>query len=275
MNVHLRSISMRRPPDGRAGFPFDVPVVRALEQLVFDAPVTFFVGENGSGKSTLLEAVAIVARLPTVGSAPVERDATLTAQRQLAAALKASWSTRTRRGFFLRAEDVFGFARRMAELRADLEVERDARAIEFADASPLARSLAVGPMNSSLAALNARYGEGVDARSHGESFLELFHTRFVPGGLYLMDEPEAALSPQSQIALLAMIGEMLAQDAQFIIATHSPILLALPGARIYEFADGRIADVAYEELEHVTLTRAFLQDPAAFTRRLGFDPAAH
>ena len=273
MAIHLRSIALREPLPEPARFPFDVPAVRALRELGFDAPVTFFVGENGSGKSTLLEAIAILARLPTIGSAPVERDGTLAAQRQLAGSLKATWSTRVRRGFFLRAEDFFGFARRVSELRSELEAERDSRAAEFADASPLARALAVGPMSGSLAELSARYGDGVDARSHGESFLELFRTRFVPGGLYLLDEPEAALSPQSQIGLLAMIAGMLAQNAQFIIATHSPILLALPGAHICEFTGDGMRRVAYDELEHVTLTRAFLHDPVAFTRRLGFTDA--
>ena len=270
-SIHLRSISLELAAD-RTGFPFDVPVVRALRTLAFDAPVTFFVGENGSGKSTLLEAIAVKAELPTIGAAPAQHDPTLAPQRALADALKATWSRRVRRGFFLRAEDFFGFARRVAELRADLTTERDARAVEYADTSPLTRALALAPSRGSLAELERRYGDGLDARSHGESFLELFRARFVPGGLYLMDEPEAALSPQSQLGLLAMMGEMVAQGAQFIVATHAPIVLAYPGARICSFEGGDVTTVAYDDLEHVALTRAFLRDPAAFTRRLGLAP---
>lgn len=268
-SIHLRSITRRTRAPERRGFPFDVPAIRSLGTLTFDAPFTFLVGENGSGKSTLLEAIAGLAGLPTVGAAPVEHDPTLAAQRALAATLKASWSRRVRRGFFLRAEDFFGFARRMAELRAEMEAEHAARAEEYADTSPLTRALALAPTGSSLAALHDRYGAGVDAQSHGESFLALFRSRFVPGGLYLLDEPEAALSPQSQLALLAMFADMLAQDAQFVVATHSPILLALPDACIYEFDADGIRRTQWEDLEHVALTRAFLQDPAAFTRRLG------
>jgi predicted ATPase len=104
--------------------------------------------------------------------------------------------------------------------------------------------------------------------SHGQSFLRLFESRFVPGGLYLLDEPEAPLSPHSQLALLAMLGEMVARDAQFVVATHSPILLAFPGARIYSFDDGPVRTVPYEELPHVTVTRDFLQAPERFLRHL-------
>lgn len=267
--IHLRSIALAAQTVEQAGFPFDLPVVRSLGELTFDAPVTFFVGENGSGKSTLLEAIAVLARLPTIGASPVERDATLAPQRALASRLEATWSKRAHRGFFLRAEDFFGFARQIAALRAELAADLETRAIEYAEASEYARTLAMGPARASLAELRRRYGDDVDARSHGESFLEVFRSRFVPDGLYLMDEPEAALSPQSQLGLLAMMGDMLAHGAQFIIATHSPIVLAFPDAQICAFDDGHITRVAYDDLEHVALTRAFLQNPTAFTRRMG------
>lgn len=266
--VHLRSIARDSRHSTQRGFPFDVPVVRTLHELTFDSPVTFFAGENGSGKSTLLETIALLARLPTIGATPTERDTTLAPQRALAKTLRASWSKRTHRGFFLRAEDFFGFARRVAALRAEMAADLATRAEEYADASEYTRTLAMGPARASLAELQRRYGDDVDARSHGEGFLDVFRSRFVPDGLYLMDEPEAALSPQSQLGLLAMMGDMLEQNGQFIIATHSPILLAFPGARICFFDDGEIRTVAYDDVEHVTLTRAFLANPEAFTRRL-------
>ncbi len=128
--------------------------------------------------------------------------------------------------------------------------------------------LAQGVVRGQRRALTSRYGEDADARSHGESFLQLFQSRFVPGGLYLLDEPEAPLSPQRQLALLSMLKEMAGQDSQFVVATHSPILMALPGADILSFDHAPARRVRYEEVEHVTLTRDFLNNPEAFLRHL-------
>lgn len=266
--MHLRRLERRPAPGDDAAFPFAVPVVRTLGALDLDVPVTFFVGENGSGKSTLLEGIAAAAGLPTVGSADLADDQTLAEQRRLASAFRLVWRTRARRGFFLRAEDFFGYTRRLAQLRAELRAELARLAEEFRDASAYARGLAMGPASGSLAELEARYGADLDAMSHGQSFLKLFEARFVPGGLYLLDEPEAPLSPQSQLGLLALMTSMVAQDAQFVVATHSPILLAYPGARIYSFDQAPPAAVAYEELEHVVLTRDFLNAPERFLRHL-------
>ena len=227
-------------------FPFTVSAIRTLDTLLFERPVTCFVGENGSGKSTLLEGIEAAARLPAVGSAEVQDDSTLDAQRRLGKALRLSWTKRTTRGFFLRAEDFFGFTKRLARLRAELMLEKLEAAREYkqSDRSDVALGLKLGPLQASLAEMEKRYGAELDANSHGESFLKLFQSRFVPGGLYLMDEPEAPLSPQSQLALLAMMGDMVSQDAQFIVATHSPMLLAYPDARIYSFDRTPIRAVA-------------------------------
>ena len=245
--THLRTIRLRQA-DSEA-FPFSVPAIRALPVLSFDAPVTFFVGENGSGKSTLLEAIALAAKLPTVGSVAATDDATLQAQRTLANALKLVWSHRAQRGFFLRAEDFFGFTKQLARMRADFLQRLTDIDIEYADRSPQARSLARMPVLRSLGEMEQRYGIDLDANSHGQSFLRLFRSRFVPDGLYLLDEPEAPLSPQSQLALLAMISDMIGERGQFIIATHSPILLAYPGAQIYSFDERPVRAVAPEVTE--------------------------
>jgi predicted ATPase len=266
----LRSIALKRAVrEDERQFPFSVPAVRTLPVLQFSSPVTFFVGENGSGKSTILESLAIAIELPTVGTEPVRDDATLEAQRTLASRLRLVWSSaRPSRGFFLRAEDFFGFTRSLARLREEMrtrlaEVDRD-----YVDRSPHARGLAAGPAASSLADMERRYGVDLDANSHGQAFLKLFQSRFVPGGIYLLDEPEAPLSPQSQLALISMLKEMVADRAQFIISTHSPILLAFPEASIYSFDSPPVAPVAYDELEHVVLTREFLKDPARYLRQL-------
>jgi len=245
-----------------------VPAVRSLGTLEFGAPVTFFVGENGSGKSTVLEGIAAATALPAVGSDSVDRDATLGAQRALGRALQLAWNRRVHRGFFLRAEDFFGFAKRVSQLRSDMKARLAEVEAEFADADAYTRGLAAGPAAASLADMTRLYGESLDARSHGESFLQLFQSRLVPDGLFLLDEPEAALSPQSQLGLMAMMHSAIADGAQFIIATHSPILLAYPGARIYSFDQTPVTAVAYDELEHVALTKTFLENPRRFLSKM-------
>lgn len=261
----LRSVRRRAGGDERR-FPFSVPAIRSLEALDLPGPVTFFVGENGSGKSTVLEAIAAAARLPTVGSDEAQSDGTLAAQRELADALQLVWSRRTKRGFFLRAEDFFGFTKRLAVMRAELLARIAEIDVEYADRSAYARGLASGPARASLGELEARYGVDLDANSHGQSFLHLFRSRFVPGGLYLLDEPEAPLSPQSQLGLMAMMADMVAEDAQFIIATHSPMLLAYPGARIVSFDEVPVRAVEYAELDSVRLVREFLAAPDRYLR---------
>ncbi len=265
--VFLESVR-RKSGSSRDGFPFTVPVIRTFDALDVGAPVTFFVGENGSGKSTLLEAIALAASLPIVGAQEGANDPSLRSQRALADGLKLVWRTRTHRGFFLRAEDFFGFQRRLARERVEFSNRLREIDAEYRDRSDLARGLAKGPISASLNEMDRRYGSDPDARSHGEAFLHLFGSRFVPDSLVLLDEPEAALSPQNQLGLVALLLAMGERGGQFIIATHSPIVLALPGARIYSFDDGRIAAARYPELDHVQLTRDFLNDPDRFLRRL-------
>lgn len=266
----LRRLTISPPADAAAQYPFSVPAVRDTSVLDFDAPVTFFVGENGSGKSTLLEGLGAKIRLPTVGSMSIEQDDTLGPARALADAMRLTWSQvgRAHRGFFLRAEDFFGFTRSIAMQRSALRREIAEVELEYVGRSALAKALRLGPLMTSLADIEARYGEDFDAQSHGESFLSLFHNRFVPDGLYLIDEPEAALSPTSQLALLAMLQDMVKDAGQFIIATHSPILLALPGATIWSFDEKPPRAIAYDEAEHVRVTRDFLNAPERFLRHL-------
>jgi len=267
--VLLRSITWKgAPADDPSEFPFSVPAIRSLKALQLEAAVTFFVGENGSGKSTLLEGIAAAVGLPTIGSESVRDDATLAAQRALGSRLRLSWTNRTHRGFFLRAEDFFGFTKYLARMRSELRARLSEIEVEYEGRSAYARGLATGPIAASLGELEHRYGVDLDASSHGESFLRLFRSRFVPGGLYLLDEPEAPLSPQSQLGLMAMLKEMIAEQGQFIIATHSPILLAFPGAVIITFDERPPSRVDYADLEHVRLTRDFLNGPDAFLRHL-------
>ncbi len=255
----------------RAQFPFVVPAVAAQigKPVEFTSPVTFLVGENGSGKSTFLEGIACAVALPGIGSENPDTDPTLAFGRTLADAMKLRWKLRhPRRGYFFRAEDFFGFTKRMDRLKAELLAEEAAMRADTAR-SQYARELGAATLAGQARAIDLRYGaSGLDARSHGEQFLDLFSTRCRPGGLYLMDEPEAPLSPARQLTFLSMLKVMVDEGSQFIIATHSPILLALPGATILSFDGGTIQPAAYESIEHVQIMRTFLDDPDAYLRHL-------
>lgn len=266
--IHLRIATLRRSTHDRRGFPFELPAISGDLEIPFSAPVTMLVGENGSGKSTFLEAVAIAARAISAGSHDLGTDPTLAGARSLAAELHLTWAKRPGRGFFMRAEDFFGYAKRMDATRADLESELLRVDIEYANSPELARSLARQPLERELTAIRSRYGDGLDSGSHGESFLRFFQERLAPGGIYFLDEPEAPLSPTRQLSFLALLKDMVGRDIQVIMATHSPILLAFPGAAIWSFDSSPMKPVAYGDLEHVTLTRDFLRDPDAYLRHL-------
>ncbi|MBN1640385.1 MAG: AAA family ATPase [Anaerolineae bacterium] len=268
----MRSIALR---DGDAlprRFPFTVPAIAGLGEIAFTSPVTFLVGENGCGKSTLLEAIACAVGSIAVGSEQVERDRTLDAVRELGKHLKLTWSARTKRGFYLRAEDFFGYANRLAQLREELQRDLDEVDRTYVNRSRTAQLYARAAYQAELDALQRSYGDGLEVRSHGESFLDLFQARFVPGGLYLLDEPEAPLSPLRQLSFLLLLQEMVAQEAQFLIATHSPIVMAFPGATILSMDGETIDRVAYEDLEHVRITRGFLNHPERYLARLFEEP---
>jgi predicted ATPase len=269
--IHLRSVALL-PAPGAAGddsYPFSVPAVAALREtpLALDAPVTFLVGENGSGKSAILEGIACAAGSIAIAGDDPQRDPTLVAARTLGKRLRLTWRTRTRRGFFLRAEDFFGFAKYISTLRSGLE---DDLATLDAEPGPVTygRRLARGVLAREIGQLR-QVDVTLNETSHGESFLELFQRRFIPRGLYLLDEPEAPLSPVRQLALLAILRQMCEEgESQFLIATHSPILMAYPGAALYSLDGGTPRRVAWDDLEHVALTRDFLNDPGMFLRRL-------
>lgn len=264
----LTRVRLERSAEDRGTFPFSVPVIETLEPLELGVAVTFLVGENGTGKSTFLEALALAAGVPAVGSQRLEDDPTLEPQRRLARRLKLTWKGRSHRGFFLRAEDFFGFQKALVRARVEHEAEIRRMDVALADASEYARNLAKGPHRASIADMDRRYGADPDAASHGQAFLRLFASRLVPRGLYLLDEPEAALSPQSQLGLLAMMKDAVDQGSQFIVATHAPILMATPGATLLSFDDGAIRPTTFEELPSVRLVRDFLTSPHRYLRHI-------
>ncbi len=264
----LRAVELRPLDNLPLRFPYTLPFVQTFARLDLMHEVTFLVGENGSGKSTFLEMLACAVGSITVGSESIHNDKTLTAVREFSRHLKLAWSKKTKRGFFMRAEDFFGYARKMDQIRAELADDLKAVDDEYTGRSALAQTLAKIPYQREIGAMQRAYGDGLESNSHGEGFLKLFQERFVGEGLYLLDEPEAPLSPARQLALLALIKQMVDQHGQFIIATHSPILMAYPGAQILSFDGGALHPEAYETLEHVVLTRSFLNNPQAYLRYL-------
>lgn len=209
-------------------FPFCLPVVRRLDTLELHPKVTFIVGENGSGKSTLLEGMAIAWGFNPEGGSRNFNFQTHASHSSLHECLLLVKSTkRAKGGFFLRAESFFNVAS-----------EIDQRGL-------------------------AEYygGNSLHRQSHGESFFSLMTHRFHGKGFYILDEPEAALSPTRQLAALARLHQLVREGSQFIIATHSPILMAYPDAWIYEIGEDGLQRVAYEDTEHYLVTRDFLADP--------------
>ena len=267
--MHLQSIIVREiNPQDNDVFPFTLEIIRSLRELKFTSPVTFFVGENGSGKSTILESIACAVESITVGSESVRTDKSLAPLRKLAQYYRLAWTKRTHKGFFLRAEDFFGYAKSMRQTKEEFQQELANIKDEYKGRSNYAKAQASLPYNGQLADMQRRYGDGLDMYSHGESFLTLFQSRFMPDGLYLLDEPEAALSPMRQLSFLAALKQMVEQNSQFIIATHSPILLAYSDSQILQFENGKIREVQYDQLKHVQLTKDFLNNPESFLRHL-------
>ena len=263
--IYLNTVRIKdasRQPDE---YPFTLPVVRQPGTLTLKSPVTFFVGENGAGKSTLLEAIAVASGSIAVGGEDLVTDSTLRPVRELASQLALGWRKRTHRGFFLRVEDFFNFASRMEA--STRELDELAESYTQPEMSYGAR-LAQGAMRGKRPALTRNYGANLHTRSHGEAFLQVFQSRFVPGGLYLLDEPDTALSPLRQLAFLAMLSDMVQQEAQFIIASHSPMLMAFAEATIFKFDEHGITGIEWHENDNVILMRDFLNNPELFLRQL-------
>ncbi|WP_108127630.1 AAA family ATPase [Saccharospirillum mangrovi] len=247
---YLRQIKLKRDEISDFGvYPFVLPVVSSLDALDFAPGVTMFVGENGSGKSTLLEAIAIGMGFNPEGGTRNFNFVSRQTHSDLNQFLTFSKSfKRPRDGFFLRAESFYNVATNMDELD-----EQDTGKLEVPNIK------------------DSYGGRSLHHQSHGEAFLSLFVNRFGGGGLYLLDEPEAALSPSRQLAMLNRMRELVQAESQFIVATHSPILMAYPGATIYQVDETGVYQVEYEETEHYQLSRAFLNNPKTFLRELFAD----
>jgi predicted ATPase len=244
---YLREVSLKRDDVVRyEAYPFCIPAVRELYGLEFHPDVTFIVGENGCGKSTLLESIAAAWGFNPEGGSVNFRFSTRASHSELHNYLRLVKSIhRPKDGFFLRAESFFNVA---------TDIER-------MDAEP-----ALGPP-----VIDSYGGRSLHEQSHGESFLALLLNRFGGNGLYILDEPEAALSPTRQLAVLRRMRQLVLENSQFIIATHSPILMAYPGAKIYLLDGTGFTEVRYEDTEHYAVTRDFLNNPEHMLEKLFAD----
>ena len=236
MSQYIKEVKLNKPIND-ASYLNDIPAIKHLIQqgkLSFKKDVTFFVGENGTGKSTLIEAIAVAAGFNAEGGTANFHFSTRESHSELWEAIGLSKLGKPKDGFFLRAESFYNIASYIDE---------------------------VGVTSS--------YGGiSLHDQSHGESFLALVQNRFSGNGLYILDEPEAALSPMHLLILMAEIHELVKNNSQFIIATHSPILMAFPGAEIFSFTEEGIRSVAYEDTEHYQVTKAFLDNPKRMLKNL-------
>lgn len=233
----IDSIQLKREI-GRGSYLREIPAVQFLmrnHSIVFDSDVTFFVGENGTGKSTLLEAIAVAFGFNAEGGTKNFSFSTNQTHSELCDCLTISRSKFARDGFFLRAESFYNVATNIEEMDK-----------EPAAAPPV---------------IDSYGGISLHKQSHGESFLSLVQNRFGGNGVYILDEPEAALSPAKLLTLIAEFNLLVKKNSQFIIATHSPMLMTFPNAKIYQFSEEGIRPVTYSETEHFQLTKRFLNNP--------------
>lgn len=236
--MYLRSLEiLRNDHTDSKTYPFSIPAVKSLNSLSFRTNVTFLVGENGSGKSTLLEAIAYQSGFNTAGGGKNNYYDVDASHSILGDHIRLSWMPKITNGFFLRAETFYHFASHLDTLPESLQYYG---------------------------------GRSLHEQSHGEAFLSLFKHRFGKKAIYLLDEPEAALSPARQLALMRVIKD-LEKEAQFIIATHSPILLGFPDAQIINFDVHPIEEIKYEDTLHYIITRRFLENRKTVLQELFSD----
>ena len=239
-NLIVKKITLQRDKiESFDKYPFNIDVVKNFDELNFDTPVTFFVGENGVGKSTFIEALAVSLGMPAEGGTENFRYETKNTTSVLSDYLRLGMYNKPKMKFFLRAESFYNFSSEVQRL-----VEED-----------------------DFGTLYGSYGGNLHECSHGESFIKVVQNRFTGNGLYILDEPEAALSPQRQLSLLCLIDQLAKEGSQFIIATHSPILISYRDGKILDL-NNNFKEIKYEDTDIYNLYKMYLEQPDAMQHRL-------
>lgn len=236
----IKKVELKKTSIFKNEYYSEIPVIKNFSELEFNYPITFFVGENGSGKSTLLEAIAISYGFNPEGGSLNFRFQTKNTHSSLSDFTLLSKGVKAKDGYFLRAESFYNTSSYIEDIYKDDPVM-----------------------------LNQSYGRSLHQCSHGESFMSLIQHRFRGNGIYILDEPEAALSPQRQLSLILRINELVNDNSQFLIATHSPILLGMDNAQIFTFDNQELETIAYEETDSFTITKLFVENRMELLRRLG------
>lgn len=239
-NLIVKRISLERDKiDFFDRYPFNIDIVKNFDELNFDSQVTFFVGENGVGKSTFIEAIAVALGLPAEGGTENFRYETRNTTSELSNYLNVWTYNKPKMKFFLRAESFYNFSSEVQRLVED----------------------------NDFCSLYNSYGGNLHECSHGESFIKLVQNRFTDHGLYILDEPEAALSPQRQLSLLCLIDQLVKEGSQFIIATHSPILISYRNGKILDLSNN-FKEVKYKDTNIYSLYKMYLDEPDTMQHRL-------
>lgn len=248
-------------------YPYNVGALKNTTTLEINPRITILVGENGSGKSTLLTALAYYNNSINVSKNDLDSPFYIDSRR-LADTMRVTYSVKTRKGFFFSGEDFITYINNLKTMKENLYKDVEEITKEFKGKSAYSLTLALGPLKGQINALENTYSGELGEKSHGEGFLEFFKARMHQKGIYLLDEPETPLSPINQYQLVVLLTDLVRNGSQVILATHSPILMALQDATIYQFNENSIEEIQYEDIESVSFMKHFLNDKDNFLNRI-------
>lgn len=261
--VHLKQIQFN-VPDSNSQYPYSLPWIKTIQTLPLNNEVTIITGDNGCGKSTLMNLIASSLNLYRINS----NELPMKSLKETSNMMKPLYTNARTQGFFFEAEAFITYLHYLVKEKNEAENELKRVDAEYKNRSDYAKMMAKVPHQKSLYELDNLYEYDITKRSHGEAYLDFFASRLKPNQIYLLDEPETPLSSQNQLTLLAMIKDAVQNNCQFIIATHSPIIMAYPKALLYQVSDFGIHQTDYQDIESVSLLKQFLNAPDQFLRHL-------
>ena len=254
-------------PTKKDTYPFNIPSIKNTKELDLSNKITIFVGDNGSGKSTLLKAIAYYNNSINVSSEDIN-SSYYEEIRELSSNIKLAYTYKTRSGFFFSGEEFITYINNIKKMKEDLRNELRRVEIEYKDKSIFTQNQARSAFSKELYELENSYNGDLKEKSHGEGFIDFFKQRMHKQGIYLLDEPETPLSAVNQYQLVVLITDLVRSGSQVIIATHSPIIMALKEATIYQFNETGINKVNYDDIEHVNFMKHFLNNKENYIDRL-------